>query len=162
MCRCAYRIVLSTNSFSNLPTSFLKVSTSFQQSSGRRSFVRKHETRASLALPRSASTCSSFFLFSSFDRNCSISLVTLSLLMSRCLCFSSRVDWLEVASAILSTREGSLGFGSSERVSLNLEKFWVSCARSFSSSAVRRSWYCSSCCLDRAESVCSVVSAGSE
>jgi hypothetical protein len=59
-------MVFSTNSFSNRPTSFLNVSISFQQSSGRRSCVRRHATTASLALPTSASTCSSFFRLASF------------------------------------------------------------------------------------------------
>jgi hypothetical protein len=120
----AHRIVFSTNSFSNRPTSFLKVSISFQQSSGRRSFVLRHETTASLALPTSASTCSSFFLFASFSLSCSTSFFTLLLLISFCRCFSARVDLEDVASEIFSISDGSLDCsGSPERVSLNLEKF---------------------------------------
>jgi hypothetical protein len=157
-----HRMVFCTNSFSRRPTSCLKVSTSFQQSSGRRSCVLRHETTASLALVTSASACSNFFLCSSLAFSCSISLVTLSRLMSFCLCFSARVELLDVASWIFSTSEGSSDCGASlERVSLNLEKFWVSCSRSFSSSAVRRSWYWSSCCLDRAESVYKRISPNS-
>lgn len=149
-----HRIVLSTNSFSSLPTSFLNVSTSFQQSSGRRSFTLKHVTTASLALFRSASTCSSFFLCSSFALSCSISLVTLVLLMSCCFFFSARVDEDDVASASFSVKEDSDCWGSSpERVSLNLENSCDPSSRSFSSSAVRRSWYCSSCAFERVASV---------
>ena len=155
-----HRMVFCTNSFSNRPTSCLKVSTSFQQSSGRRSWVLRHETTASFAFVTSASACSSFFLCSNLALSCSISLVTLSLLMSFCRCFSARVELLDVASWIFSTREGSSDcWLSPERVSLNLEKFCVSCSRSFSSSAVRRSWYWSSCCLDRAESVYALLAA---
>jgi hypothetical protein len=149
-----HRMVFSTNSFSNRPTSFLNVSISFQQSSGRRSCVRRHATTASLALPTSASTCSSFFRLASFCLSCSTSSVTLFRLISFCRCFSARVALEDVASEIFSTRDGWLGCsGSSESVSLYLEKFWASCWRSFSSSAVRRSWYWSSCCRDRVESV---------
>lgn len=137
----AHRIVRSTNSFSNLPTSCLNVSTSFQQSSGRRSWVLRHVTTASLALFRSASTCSSFFLCSSLARSCSISFVTLVRLMSCWRFFSARVAEEDVASASLSANEGSACSGSSpDSVSLNLEKSCVACSRSFSSSAVRRSW----------------------
>ena len=150
----AHRIVLSTNSFSSLPTSLLNVSTSFQQSSGRRSCILKHVTTSSLALFRSASTCSSFFLCSSFALNCSISLVTLVLLMSCCFFFSARVEEDDVASASFSVKEGSDCWGSSpESVSLNLENSCDPCSRSFSSSAVRRSWYCSSCAFERVASV---------
>lgn len=54
-------------------------------------------------------------------------------------------------------REGSLGSEDSpERVSLNLEKLSDPWSRSFSSSAVRRSWYWSSCAFDRVESVYSI------
>lgn len=151
----AHRMVFSTKSFSNRPTSFLNVSISFQQSSGRRSCVLKHATTASFALPTSASTCSSFFLLASFCLSCSTSSVTLFRLISFCRCFSARVALEEVASEIFSTREGWLDSSDSpDRVSLYLVKFWASCSRSFSSSAVRRSWYWSSCCRDRVESVC--------
>lgn len=151
----AHRIVRSTNSFSNLPTSCLNVSTSFQQSSGRRSWVLRHVTTASLALFRSASTCSSFLRCSSLARSCSISFVTLVRLMSCWRFFSARVDDDEVASASFSTKEGSDCWGSSsDSVSLNLEKSCVPCSRSFSSSAVRRSWYASSCAFERVASVC--------
>lgn len=154
MHKMAHRIVLSTNSFSSLPTSLLNVSTSFQQSNGRRSCILKHVTTSSLALFRSASTCSSFFLCSSLDLSCSISFVTLVLLMSCCLFFSARVDEDEVASTSFSVSEVSdWGCSSPERVSLNFEKSCDPCSRSFSSSAVRRSWYCSSCAFERVASV---------
>jgi hypothetical protein len=149
-----YRMVFSTNCFSNRPTSFLKVSISCQQSNGRRSFVLRQAITASFALPTSASTCSSFLRLANFALSCSTSSVTVFLVISFCRCFSARVALEDVASEIFSTSEGSLDCsGSPERVSLNLEKFWVSCSRSFSSSAVRRSWYWSSCCRDRVESV---------
>jgi hypothetical protein len=115
-----HRIVLSTNSLSNLPTSPLNASISFQQSSGLRSFVLKHATTASFALPTCASTCSSFFLAASFARSCSTSFVTLSRLMSFWRCFSARVDLEDVASASLLRREGESESeeGSEDRVSL--------------------------------------------
>jgi hypothetical protein len=153
-CLQAHRIVFWTKSFSNRPTSFLNVSISCQQSSGRRSWVRRQATTASLALATSASTWSSFLRLASFWRSCSTSCLTLLLLMSFCRSFSASVALEDVASVIFSTSEGSLACsGSPDSVSLNLEKLADSWSRSFWSSAVRRSWYWSSCWRERVESV---------
>lgn len=149
-----HRIVLSTNSFSNRPTSLLKVSTSCQQSNGRLSLSLRQVMTSSFALFSAGSTCSNFFLASNFFFSASIFLVTTSRLMSFCLCFSASVAELEVASLSLSTNDGSEdSSGSFDTVSYRFVSFSASWVRSFSSSEVRRSWYCSSCCLALAESV---------
>lgn len=68
----------STKALSNFPTSALKASTSSQQSSGRRSFVRKHRTSSSFAFSTSLLGFSSFLRASSFARRVIISFCTLS------------------------------------------------------------------------------------
>lgn len=152
-----HRTVFSTNSLSNRPTSRLNVSTSFQQSSGRRSFVLKQVTTSSFAFSTAGSTCSSFFRASSFFFISTISFDTLLWLIFCLRCLSaSAVDEVR-ASPIFSTSEGSSGAaGSSERVSETCESFAASWAWSFSSSDLTRAWIWSSRFFDRVESDCRV------
>jgi hypothetical protein len=152
-----HRTVFSTNSLSNRPTSRLNISTSFQQSSGRRSFVLKQVTTSSFAFSTAGSTCSSFFRASSFFFISTISFDTLLWLIFCLRCLSaSAVDEVR-ASPIFSTSEGSSGAaGSSERVSETCESFAASWAWSFSSSDLTRAWIWSSRFFDRVESDCRV------
>lgn len=152
-----HRTVFSTNSLSNRPTSRLNVSTSFQQSSGRRSFVLKQVATSSLAFSTAGSTCSSFFRASSFFFNSTISFDTLLWLIFCLRCLSaSAVDEVRV-SPIFSTSEGSSGAaGSSESASEICENFAASWAWSFSSSDFTRAWIWSSRFFDRVESDCRV------
>lgn len=73
---------LSTKSLSNFPTSLLNPSTSSQQSSGRRSFVRRHCTSFSLALSASGLVLWRVFRAESLVRRDIISACTVSWLRS--------------------------------------------------------------------------------
>lgn len=74
----SYPTTRSTNDRSILAISCLNCSTSFQQSSGRRSFKRRHRTTSARARSTFSSRSASFFLDSSFPRSRSISFSTVS------------------------------------------------------------------------------------
>ena len=99
-----YSNIFPKNSFSNLVTTFLNASTSFQQSNGLRSFTLRHPTKSTFAFSTALSptTSSLILLCCSFILSNSISFCTLCRPRSRSLSPSAfdllslppcEVDW---------------------------------------------------------------------
>jgi hypothetical protein len=137
----AYLTIFSTHTPSNLLTSFLKFSTSFQQSSGRLSFSLKHFTTSLFAFSTPSSTAVNFFLCSSFFLNSLTSFCTASLPRSRSVSPADLPSFLVKSSAA-----EILACSSSKSLEARF-------CRRLSSSATR-AWMCSSRVLVRVESVC--------
>lgn len=124
---------LSTHPFSNLRTCSLKASTSRQQSSGRRSFSRRHRTTSLRAASTLSGTSRTTFLVSSLRRKASISWLT-----------SCR----EVGSCS--------GMDSEASLVVRLARLALASDSSLRSSAATRACRCASVSCAREESVCPV------
>jgi hypothetical protein len=147
-------MVLSTNSFSSLRTSFLKASLCSQQSNGLLSLILKQFTSSLLAFSVTGSSFSSFFRLASFFLSPSTSLLTVSLV---CLTFlSSLLTKSPIASNALLLFDEDDSSGDSSDDDLSPDKiFELESLCSFSSSEVNRDWNLSSMFDARVESDCS-------
>jgi hypothetical protein len=122
--RLSYETTFSTQFFSSFFTSSLKFSTSRQQSSGRRSFSRRHLMTSLRAVSTPSGSSRTCFLFSSLDRSASTSLDT---------------DCLVKLGAAASSFASS-----TESLSCASFKAAASLVWSFLSSSATRAWTCSS------------------
>jgi hypothetical protein len=132
-------MTLSTNPFSSLPTSFLNASTSFQQSSGRRSFSLRHLTTSPFAFSIASSTIPSFGRESN--------------LLRREVMDSWTVLLVGVDCSVWVSSEGD-GGSSDEICSSSSFSRRDSRSRSLSSSEATRDCMWSSSVFSRVESVC--------
>lgn len=140
---CAYLTIFSTHTPSSLLTSFLKFSTSFQQSSGLLSFSLKHFTTSLFAFSTPSSSAVNFFLCSSFFLNSLTSFCTASLPRSRSVSPADLLSFLVESSA-------------AEILACSSSKsFDARSCRRLSSSATR-AWMCNSRVFARVESVCGI------